>query len=61
MNKMMLRLKNKLSDDSGVGTIEIILILVVLVMLVLVFKNQILALAQSIFSNINSTVTDIYD
>ena len=48
------RTKDKLSDDSGIGVIEIILILLVLVGLVLIFKDQITSLARSIFSNINS-------
>ena len=46
--------KNKLSDNSGVGVIEVILILLVLVGLVIIFKNQITALARNIFSNITS-------
>lgn len=46
--------KNKLSDDSGVGVIEVILILLVLVGLVIIFKSQITSLARSIFSNITS-------
>lgn len=46
----------KLSDNSGVGVIEVILILLVLVGLVIIFKDQITSLAKSIFSNINSQV-----
>lgn len=49
----------KLSDDSGIGVIEIILILLVLVGLVLIFKDQITALARSIFSNINSQAGEV--
>jgi len=51
--------RGKLSDDSGIGVIEIILILLVLVGLVLIFKDQITALARSIFSNINSQAGDV--
>ncbi len=46
--------KQFLRDESGIGVVEVILILLVLVGLVLIFKDQIIALAQSIFSNINS-------
>ncbi len=54
------KIKELLRDERGVGTIEIILILVVLVALVLLFKNQILGLVDSIFANINQSVTEIY-
>lgn len=46
--------KRFLADESGIGVVEVILILLVLVGLVLIFKDQIVALAQSIFSNISS-------
>ena len=45
---------SKLSDTSGVGVIEVILILLVLVGLVIIFKDQITSLAKSIFSNITT-------
>ena len=54
------KIKELLRDECGVGTIEIILILVVLEALVLLFKNQILGLVDSIFANINQSVTEIY-
>ena len=50
----------KLEDDSGIGTVEIILILVVLVALVLVFKDQIMAVADNIFAQINKSVKKVY-
>ena len=46
--------KRFVADESGIGVVEVILILLVLVGLVLIFKDQIVALAQSIFSNISS-------
>jgi hypothetical protein len=52
--------KEKLMDDQGIGTVEIILILVVLIALVLIFKDQILGLAQSIFRQINKSVKGVY-
>lgn len=43
-------------DEKGIGVVEVILILLVLVGLVLIFKEQIVSLARSIFSNINNQV-----
>ena len=60
MVKLYLRIKNKLADDSGIGTVEIILILVVLIALVLIFKDQILSLADTIFKQINKSVKGVY-
>lgn len=44
---------------SGVGVVEVILILLVLVGLVIIFKDQITALARSIFSSIGSQVNQL--
>ena len=52
--------KEKLSGEEGIGTVEIILILVVLIALVLIFKNQIMSLAEAIFSQINRSARDVY-
>ena len=43
-----------IGDEQGVGVVEGILILLVLVGLVLIFKDQIVSLARTIFSNISS-------
>ncbi|MCQ2530364.1 MAG: hypothetical protein MJ086_03830 [Lachnospiraceae bacterium] len=48
-----------LRDDDGVGVVEVILILLVLVGLVIIFKDQVVALAKTIFQNINSQVNSI--
>ena len=40
------------AEEDGMGTVEIILIIVVLVGLVLIFKEQITAIVESIFSKI---------
>ncbi len=50
---------NMLSNEDGVGVVEIVLILVVLIALILLFKNQITALMQSIFKNIGSRVEEL--
>ena len=49
-----LRIKNFLSEEDGIGTVEMILILVVLIGLVLIFKNQLTSLVNSIFEKINT-------
>ena len=60
MREWMAKFREKLKSNSGVGTIEIILILVVLVALVLIFKNQILAHASTIFGQIGKSVKSVY-
>ena len=47
-------IKNLLRDNQGMGTVEMILIIVVLVGLVLIFKNQIMDLAPTIFQKISA-------
>ena len=47
-------IRSKLTDEDGIGVIEVILILLVLIGLVLIFKEQIIALARSIFTNIRN-------
>ena len=53
------KIQNFLKDEEGIGVVEVILILLVLVGLVIIFKDQIVSLAKSIFSNINSQVNTI--
>ena len=60
MKKFLLKLKNDvLCDESGIGVVEVILILLVLVGLVIIFKDQIVNLANSIFSNISGQVEGV--
>jgi Flp pilus assembly pilin Flp len=47
-------------DNSGMSTVEIILILVVLIALVIIFKGQITALVNTIFQSINKSAATIY-
>ncbi|MBQ1848836.1 MAG: hypothetical protein II477_05315 [Lachnospiraceae bacterium] len=49
---MLRGFKELLKDEEGMGTVEVILIIVVLVGLVLIFKDQITAIVNSIFSKI---------
>ena len=60
MMELCRRVKCLLADDEqGVGVVEVILILLVLVGLVLIFKDQIVSLARSIFSNISSQASSV--
>ncbi len=52
--------KEFMKDESGLGTIEIVLILVVLIGLVIIFKKQITTLLESIFKQINSSAKEVY-
>ena len=47
------------NDESGMGTVEIILIIVVLIGLVIVFKKQINDLVTKIFKKITSDSNQI--
>lgn len=60
IKKFLFMLKYKLRNQPGIGTVEIILILVVLIALVLIFKDQILSLAESIFGQVNKSVKGVY-
>lgn len=54
------KLREKMSDDSGMGTIEVVLILVVLIGLVLIFKGKIRELLNGIMDQINSDAESVY-
>ena len=47
-------LKSILTEERGIGVVEVILILVVLIGLVLIFKSQLTSLVQNIFQKITS-------
>lgn len=49
----MRNMKEFWADESGIGTVEMILILVVLIGLVLIFKKQITNLVNDIFDTIS--------
>lgn len=59
LTNVLWKIKNFFGDEEGIGVVEVILILLVLVGLVIIFKDQIVSLAKSIFSNINSQVNTI--
>lgn len=47
------------AENTGMGTVEIILIIVVLVGIVIIFKSQITDLVESIFSKITKQVNKV--
>lgn len=59
MKTLYAGLKRFISDENGVGVIEVVLILVVLIGLVAVFKTQINELLTKIFSSITTMSNDI--
>lgn len=53
-------MKYLINGESGIGTIEMVLILVVLIALVIVFKGRINDLLTSIFDQIDSSAQSVY-
>ena len=51
---MWKKFKQLMSDESGITSVEIILILVVLIALVLIFKEQMTDIVNNIFKTITS-------
>ena len=51
--------KNFFSDESGMGTVEVILIIVVLIGLVIVFKKQISGIVEDIFKTIREETREV--
>ncbi|SEG35232.1 MULTISPECIES: Flp1 family type IVb pilin [unclassified Butyrivibrio] len=49
---IMTGIKNFWNDESGMGTVEVILIIVVLIGLVIVFKEQISGIVEDVFKTI---------
>ena len=45
-------MQNAVSDDRGIGVVEVILILVVLIGLVVIFRDQLTTLVNGIFGRI---------
>ena len=49
-----------ISDECGMGVVEIILIIVVLIAMVIIFKEQITTLVNNIWKSINENAKKIY-
>lgn len=52
MKKWIHKVKQSLQDNRGMTTIEVILLIVVLIAVVLIFKEQVIALVESIMDKI---------
>lgn len=61
LEKAAERLRVFAADESGMGTIEVILIIVVLIGLVMVFKREIGGLVAEVVSHIRSDAQTIYN
>ena len=57
---LLYKFREKLAEEDGVETIEVVLILVVLIALVLAFKTQIMGMVETIFGHIDSSINEIY-
>ena len=58
----MMRLKNfreLMSEEDGMGTVEVILIIVVLVGLVIIFKGRITEIVESLFDKITTQTESV--
>ena len=53
-------LKEFMTNETGVGVIELVLILVILIGLAIVFKKQINTLLENIFKQINTKTKEVY-
>lgn len=53
------KIKEFINDETGMGTVEIILIIVVLIGLVIVFKKEIDGLVTEIFKTINKDAAKV--
>lgn len=50
------RLNQLMSDNSGMGVVEVILIIIVLVGLVVIFRTQITKIVNTLFSKLTSKI-----
>ncbi len=53
------RVRNVLKDNSGLATVEIILIVVVLIALVIIFKEQAMTLVAKIWNTITENAETV--
>lgn len=51
--------KEILSDEAGLGTVELILIIIVLIGIVIIFKDRIRELVSNIFDTIDGSWGDV--
>lgn len=53
-------LRNRMSDESGMGTIEMVLLIVVLIALVIIFKSGISRLLGNIMEQIDNSASSVW-
>lgn len=58
--KFMREFKNFLSEEDGMGVVEVILIIVILISLALLFKEQITDLVENILNKITTQAGKVY-
>lgn len=58
--KLREQMKAFIREEDAIGVIEVVLILVVLIGLVIIFKKQITALLNNIFTEINKQSKEVY-
>lgn len=58
--KFMREFKNFLSEEDGMGVVEVILIIVILISLALLFKEQITDLVEKILNKITTQAGKVY-
>ena len=58
-NNKLKSFRQFLTEEDGMGTVEVILIIVVLVGLVIIFKEKITEVVNSIFTKITNQTTKI--
>ena len=56
----MQEFKNFLSEEDGMGVVEVILIIVILISLALIFKEQIMELVEKILQKITKQAGKVY-
>lgn len=54
-----MELERFMEEEDGIGVVEVILILVVLIGLVIIFRDQITAIVNRIFSKISSSADGV--
>jgi Flp pilus assembly pilin Flp len=59
MKRFFKNFRDLVKEEDGMGTVEVILIIVVFVGLVVIFKNQITAIVESLFSKITDQTAKV--
>ena len=60
MNWLQRKLSNLMKEESGIATVELVLILVVLIAVILLFKTQITKILNAIFAGIDQQIQGVF-